>query len=151
MFQKQSKRKYILTKVTMKLNRNVDYSDFMGVAASALCTIHCALSPLLFMTKPAVIQTFGRPAHSHDAWASLDYIFLILSLIAVWYSSEHTANDNLSWVLWGAWSLFAIGLFLEPLELSFGIFLMYIGSILLVITHLENYRHCQHCTIRAVK
>lgn len=133
----------------MNPTKKINYSDWFGVAASALCTIHCALSPLFFVTKPVFASTFGAQAHSHGAWASLDYVFLVMSLLAVWYSSEHTNDSTISWMLWASWFVFAIGLFFEPLELSFGKFLMYVGSILLVIAHIKNYRHCQHCAIEA--
>ena len=132
----------------MNQTKKIDYSDWLGVAASALCTIHCALSPLFFVSKPVLASTFGPQMHTHGPWASLDYVFLILSLLAVWYSSEHTRDSAIAWILWGAWATFAVGLFFEPLEWSFGKILMYVGSIVLVIAHLKNYQHqCKDCTI----
>lgn len=122
----------------------MEYSDGVGVVASALCTIHCVLTPLLFMAKPMLTDTVHQHTHGHGIWALLDYIFLIISLLAVWYSSEHTENPTLKWVLWVAWVVFAIGLLLEPLGLSFGKWLMYIGSISLIIAHLKNHYYCQH-------
>ncbi len=129
----------------MNRTENMEYSDWLGVAASGLCAIHCTLTPLFFAAKPVLESTIGE--HTHGFWAALDYVFLGLSLLAVWYSARHTTHTVLRWVLWVAWGVFAVGLLSELLELSFGKWFMYAGSISLVIAHLKNYRHCQQCKI----
>lgn len=140
--------KRFIRKNSMNHTDNTDYSDWMGAVVSILCVVHCAVSPLFFVAKPVFASMMVSPhGHPHGLWASLDYIFLVLSLMAVWYSSEHTTHATLRWVLWASWVVFAIGLFFEPLEFPFGPWLMYAGSISLVIAHLQNYRHCQHCKI----
>lgn len=122
-----------------KLNR----SDLLGAAASGLCAIHCTLTPLLFAAKPILEGTMGEQAHGVGFWAVFDYVFLVLSLAAVWYSARHTSHSTIKWVLWIAWIVFAIGILSEPLELAYGKWLMYIGSITLVVAHLQNYRYCR--------
>lgn len=130
----------------MNKTKVIDYSDWLGASASALCLIHCALTPLIFVTKPLYFGMVGRPVHYHGWWAGLDYIFLALSLLAVWYSARHTPHLTLRWVLWAAWVVFAVGLLLEPYELILGQGLMYTGSITLVVAHIKNYFYCQqHC------
>lgn len=119
-------------------------SDLLGAAASGLCAIHCTLTPLLFAAKPLLDGTVGEHAHGGGFWAVFDYVFLLLSLAAVWYSARHTSHPTIKWVLWVSWVVFAIGILAEPLALSFGKWLMYAGSISLVITHLQNYRYCQN-------
>jgi hypothetical protein len=133
----------------MDQTENLEYSDWLGAAASGLCAIHCTLTPLLFAAKPVLEGSSGEH-HSPGFWAALDYIFLGLSLLAVWYSARHTSHGTVKWVLWAAWIVFAIGLLSEPLELSFGKWLMYAGSISLVIAHLKNYHHCQKCKTSSV-
>ena len=123
------------------------YSDILGTAASGLCAIHCALTPLFFAAKPLLESTTGEHTDGHGLWGMLDYVFLILSLLAVWYSARHTTHTNLKWILWVAWGVFALGLLSEPFELTFGIWLMYAGSFTLVIAHIKNYRHCQQCKL----
>lgn len=131
----------------MNQTKKIDYSDWLGAAASGLCAVHCALTPLLFAAKPALAGIVDEHAHGHGLWSSLDYIFLTLSLFAVWYSARHTTHPTLKWVLWIAWAVFAVGLLLEPFELAFGKWLMYAGSFALVIAHIKNYQHCQNCKV----
>ncbi len=131
----------------MNQTKKIEYSDWLGAAASGLCAIHCTLTPLFFAAKPVLESTIGGHAVNQSLWASLDFVFLALSLLAVWYSARHTVHTTLKWVLWVAWAVFAIGLLAEPLELSFGPWFMYAGSIALVIAHIQNYRHCKQCKI----
>ena len=118
-------------------------SDILGVTASGLCAIHCTITPILFAAKPVMEGTLGEHAHGSAFWALFDYVFLILSLVAVWYSARHTSLTSIKWVLWAAWLVFAFGLLSEPLEIPYGKWFMYAGSITLVIAHLQNYRYCQ--------
>ena len=131
----------------MNQTEKLDYSDWLGAAASGLCAIHCTLTPIFFAAKPVLDSTVGEHAHGHGWWGALDYIFLVLSLLAVWYSARHTTHTTLKWGLWAAWGLFAFGLLSEPFGVPFGHWFMYVGSISLVIAHIKNYRHCQQCKV----
>ncbi len=122
-------------------------SDFFGAAISTLCAIHCALSPILFAAKPILERTVHHDDHGHGFWRIFDFAFLILSLFAVRYSAKHTLSIILRWILWVAWIIFAAGILLEPLEMAFTKWLMYVGSITLVITHLKNYQYCKSATV----
>ncbi|MEL6305436.1 MAG: MerC domain-containing protein, partial [Bacteroidota bacterium] len=84
------------------------YSDFLGVAASGLCAIHCALTPVFFAARPILESTVGHHHHGNGFWSLLDYLFLVLSLAAVWYSARHTRHKGIRKVLWVAWVVFAI-------------------------------------------
>lgn len=117
----------------------------MGVAVSALCAIHCTLTPLLFAAKPLLESTVDEGSRHSLLWHGLDYIFLILSLLAVWFSSRNTGYKLIALLLWLAWGLFTVGIFAEQCEFEAGKWLMYFGSISLVITHLQNYRYCRQC------
>ena len=120
-------------------------SDFLGVLASGLCAIHCAVTPVFFIAKPFIHSSVNYHSHGSGFWAMLDYVFLVLSLIAVWFSSKHTNLKSIKWVLWSAWIVFSIGLLSERIHFENGIWLMYSGSAALVIAHVINYRHCQKC------
>ena len=139
--------KYFQRKSCMNQTEKTDYSDWLGAAASGLCAVHCALTPVLFAAKPILTSAAVGHTHGHGLWASLDYLFLILSLLAVWYSARHTTHPTIKWVLWAAWVLFAVGLLFEPFDLSFAHWLMYAGSISLVIAHIKNYQYGQHCKV----
>lgn len=127
----------------MDQTKKLNYSDWLGAAASGLCVIHCTLTPLLFAARPMLESTLDVHAHGSGFWALLDYLFLILSLAAVWYSARHTGHTGIKWILWGAWGIFAIGLLSEPFHFSYGKWFMYAGSITLVVAHLYNHRYCK--------
>ena len=131
--------------------KKINRSDLIGAAASGLCAIHCTLTPILFAAKPVLEGTMGVHAHGGGFWAVLDYTFLVLSLAAVWYSARHTNHATIKRILWIAWLVFAAGLLSEPLDLSYGKWLMYIGSVTLVITHLQNYRYCKNTVGMEIK
>ncbi|MGF1557111.1 MerC domain-containing protein [Paucihalobacter sp.] len=120
-------------------------SDIFGATISGICAIHCTLTPLLFAAKPLLQTTVDAHEHASDFWHALDYVFLILSLLAVWYSSVHTNHKTIKWGLWLAWLIFSLGIISEQLHLENGIWLMYLGSIGLIVTHIKNYRFCKKC------
>ncbi len=124
-------------------------SDLLGILASGLCAVHCAITPLFFAAKPLLDKAMSEGGHGCEhapwGWAMLDYVFLVLSGLAVWYSARHTDNRPIKLVLWAAWACFAIGLLLEAGHVAFGKWLMYTGSIALVVTHIVNFRHCRAC------
>ena len=128
--------------VWIKLKK-LNYSDWLGAVASGLCAIHCTLTPMFFAARPVLESTMGKHSHGPGFWALLDYLFLILSLAAVWYSTRHTDHTGIKRVLWGAWSIFAIGLLSEAFHFPYGKWFMYVGSIALVVVHLYNHRHCK--------
>jgi hypothetical protein len=129
----------------MEVIQNSNYSNLIGAAASGLCAVHCAATPLLFVAKPLLEGAAGEHAHAHGSplWAAFDYVFLVLSFVAVWYSTRHTDHRTLTRVLWVSWAVFALGLLSEPFNLPYGSWLMYGGSITLVVAHLKNFQHCQ--------
>ncbi len=123
--------------------QKLGYSDLLGVSASGLCAIHCAIAPLLFASKPLLESTLGEHGHSHGPgfWALLDYLFLLLSLVAVWYSAKHTSHKKIKAVLWIAWVVFSLGLLSESFHFERGKWFMYMGSIVLVVAHTYNHRY----------
>lgn len=129
----------------MEITQSSNYSNLLGAAASGLCAIHCAATPFIFAAKPLIEQVYDGHEHAHGSplWAAFDYIFLVLSFVAVWYSTRYTNHRNLKRLLWLGWVVFAAGILFEAFHLPYGHWLMYGGSFALVVTHLANYRHCQ--------
>ena len=120
-------------------------SDLLGVSASGLCAVHCILTPFLFAARPVMDGTIGQFVYDSGLWFVMDYIFWMFSLAAVWYSTRFTSHATIKWILWISLSVFTGGLLSEALELSYGKWFMYLGSISLIITHLQNHRYCQKC------
>ena len=95
------------------MNSLLVQSDKIGIIASTLCAIHCLMTPVLFVVKAC---TTSCCAESPIWWQSIDYIFLIISFIAIYYT---TKNSSKSWViisLWTSWILLLLTIISHSFE-----------------------------------
>ena len=76
--------------------------DLTGATVSLLCVLHCALTPLIFISKP-ILDSATITDGGLSGWEILDWGFLILSVGAVWYSAKHTLHQSLGYLLWIFW------------------------------------------------
>ena len=120
--------------------------DLVGMFASGLCAIHCAITPFIFVAKPFLNQVVGSSelncAHAPLAWRLFDFFFLFVSLLAVGYSAKNSDRLAIKRTFWISWSFLFVGLVTAKF---FGHALMYIGSFALVATHFINFRYCRAC------
>lgn len=113
-------------------------SDSYGAFASALCLVHCVLTPFLFVAQ-ANSQMLCAHGASPFWWSMIDYLFLAISLIAINYSAKKT---NLKWIsvaLYSSWALLALFVIGEKfgfMHLGYG--LIYVPALSLVGLHLYN-------------
>ncbi|MEM1083183.1 MAG: MerC domain-containing protein [Verrucomicrobiota bacterium] len=78
-----------------------DRIDRLGVAASILCAIHCALAPLLLLAAPVFGRAWANPA-SH-------WIIALLVIPLAGFSLFHGRRLSPTWVKWaGALGIAAI-------------------------------------------
>lgn len=116
-------------------------SDLFGAAASGLCLIHCVATPFLF-----IVQTCSETCcdASPSWWSSLDYIFLVISFLAIYRSSKTSSNRIISRALWSSWIVLAFIILNERLEFfHLPHFFIYIPAIALIILHLYHQKYCQ--------
>ncbi|UFH53904.1 MerC domain-containing protein [Spirosoma sp. KNUC1025] len=109
-------------------------ADYIGITGSILCIIHCLITPVLLMTS-AVFQD----EQLRIGYLSLDYVFIGVNIIAVYFATRHYAPAIIKKSLWGFLGLFTIALLLEDVAPAFE-YLAYLASAGLVITHLINIR-----------
>lgn len=107
-------------------------SDVLGISSSLVCLAHCLAGPIML----------GAAAHAHDtseagSWwlhPGWNYVFLVLSFVAVRFSVRHMASRVLRRVLWGTFGLLGIALLFESagewLEYA-----VYAASGLLIVLH----------------
>ncbi len=119
-------------------------SDLLGTMASSLCLAHCIATPFLFIAQASSATfTSGPPTW----WKLIDYIFLLISFGAVYWS---TKNTTISWIkplLWGSWFFLTAIIFNEKLELlPLPEAIIYIPAIALAMLHLYNRKHCKCAT-----
>lgn len=126
------KEKYMITFISKR-------SDILGAASSALCIVHCIISPLIFAVAPFIGYSDSVTNHDHGKgmWDFMDVIFLILGLIAVQFTK--VKFGIIKKILWASWFVLAMGLGLDRLGSQPGHFLMYTGSSGLIFTHIINY------------
>ena len=108
--------------------------DKAGIASALLCTIHCLVVPVLFILKS---YWTGHSTLQLPWWyEKIDYLFLVISFIAVYHSAGHTPLKAFKISLWFFWLALAIALMAhESLH-----WLAYIASTGLIATHFVNLR-----------
>ncbi|PIY11610.1 MAG: hypothetical protein COZ18_03685 [Flexibacter sp. CG_4_10_14_3_um_filter_32_15] len=142
-------------------------SDFIGAISAFLCIIHCAIVPILmgfhsvyYAGDVLTSTSHTEDLHNHSVdsfhffegshWHSLDYFFIIITLVAVYFA---TRTSVVSWIkigLWSCASLFIISILLE--EYIVGIeYLAYLASALLIVFHFLNQHLGKKMTLNANK
>ena len=118
----------------MSLKGHTVNSDKTGITSALLCTVHCMVIPALFLVKywQADNNAFTLP----NWWEKLDYVFLAISLWAVYHSAAHARFVQVKISLWFFWCLFALAVvFDKTLHM-----LAYVASAGLIVTHLINLK-----------
>ncbi len=123
----------------MKFNFLDKKADYLGIAGSVLCIIHCLLTPVLIMTSTLLKDNLVR-----TSVLGLDYVFIGVNVMAVYFATRHATSPAIKMALWSFLALFAGALLLEHTNRVFE-YLTYVASAGLVFTHLLNLRqHRQH-------
>ncbi len=120
----------------MKASHSHGKADYIGILGSVLCIIHCLLMPAL-----AFGSTFASH-HQHAGMLSLDYFFILVNGVAVYYATRNHKSLPVRILLWGALTIFSVSLILEGTHPAFA-WLGYAGSALLIVGHLVNLYICQ--------
>ena len=111
---------------------------FLGAFFSFLCLIHCILTPIIFISGcAATVSTSHSP--SELFWGSFDYLFIIVSLIAVFFSSKNSKSAYIKYALWLCWAILSFYLINEKIHLlELNEITLYISASYLVILHSYN-------------
>jgi len=115
--------------------------DTIGIIAGSLCTIHCMATPFLFIAKAC---STACCADAPVWWIMIDYLFLLISFIAIFFINKVL---NIKWLkisFWSSWGL----LLLAILDHSFAIYFLprnfiYIPSFLIIVLHFYNVKFCK--------
>jgi len=109
-------------------------ADYIGITGSVLCLIHCMVTPVLMMTTALL-----RNEQLRIGFLSLDYAFIGINIVAVYFATKANGSSVIKKALWGFLVLFAVGILLEDVSESF-LLIGYVASAGLVMTHLLNIR-----------
>lgn len=115
--------------------------DKIGIVSSALCMIHCIGTPFIFFAKAC------QTTCCSDAplwWLIIDYIFLVISFIAIYYTTKKKINAWLNKFFWASW----ITLFFAVIEHSFSLslvpnYFIYIPAFLIILLHFYSLKYCK--------
>ena len=75
-------------------------SDHIGVTASSICMLHCYFTPLLFLSQ-ATSVTFTQEIPF--LWQSLNYLFLLISFLAIYYTAKNSSKLSVKVLLVSTW------------------------------------------------
>ncbi|MET1259239.1 MerC domain-containing protein [Flagellimonas sp. DF-77] len=115
--------------------------NILGAAASTLCLIHCLATPFLFVAQAEIA---GHAEAHPEWWGTLDILFLIISLAAVWRSAQTSSKTWMQVALWGSWIVLAFILLNEKMgwyHLMEEV--IYLPTLALIFFHLYNRKYCQ--------
>ena len=135
------------------MNLSIKYSDKVGAASNILCMLHCFATPFIFLSQT-------QTAHiGHDvpfAWQIINYFFITISGIAVYYSAKNTTNNFVKVFMVLFWLIISFLIISEGLELlHLPEILTYISASYLSLLHIYNLKYCtcndEECCIHEKK
>lgn len=135
----------------MRLTLNSISPDIIGASASGLCLIHCIATPFIFVAK-ACTATASCCSEAPLWWRAVDYLFIVVSFMAIYYSTKNSSKKwvvNAMWVSWALLVLVVIGeSFLGESFLGGSIptLIMYLPAFSIIGLHFYNMRYCKCST-----
>ena len=124
----------------MILNINLDK---VGIGASLLCAIHCALLPVLFTTLPLFGIELLENEHVELGFIVFSFAVGSLGLYASYKKHHQKIVPLLLFVIGISCLLFSNYLLGESLE----VFGKIAGATAIIIAHIINWRYCKCCKI----
>jgi len=108
--------------------------------ASSLCMIHCLATPFLFVVQ---VCTASCCEAGPWWWSLIDYLFLIVSIVAIYFSAKATTLKWMPFVLYLSWGILALLLLHDRFPL-FDIphAMIYLPAFTLVFLHIYNRKYC---------
>ena len=114
-------------------------SDYIGIVSAVICLIHCIITPLFFSAYMHSHVHEGH-GHVHSAGFNVDYIFLTIGLVAVWFSTKHADRTWIKVLLWASYLILFISVVFEATSPIF-FWSLYAASVALIAAHVINLRH----------
>lgn len=127
-----------------KLSFTNTKSDLFGAFASSLCMVHCLATPLIFVVQASTTRCSEvGPLW----WRTLDYLFLVVSIIAIHQSAKMTTLSWMPKAMYAGWGVLAFLIINESFHaLPIPHILVYIPAFSLVFLHLYNRKYCRCAT-----
>ena len=107
-------------------------ADLIGIGGSVLCIAHCLVLPVLVLS--------GVLVGSENHWESLDYFFVGLAAVAVFFSARRLSHPLIRRGLWLSWVGFSGAILLHEAYPA-SLYASLAFSLLLAFFHVASYRH----------
>lgn len=108
-------------------------NDKLGIGSALVCTIHCLITPIVLLTIQGAVW-----------WHHLNYIFLLISSLAVFNAFKHIHITWIRNVLLSGIVLLGFGIFLAE-NIHWFHYVGYMGSCCLIFAHTANiYLHLKN-------
>lgn len=114
--------------------------DKLGIIASALCLVHCMATPVLFLAKACSTTCC---ADAPIWWQFIDYMFIVISFIAIYFATQNSSKSWLQMALWGSWAVLLVTILSETVNLNLlPAHFVYFPALSIVVLHFYNQRYC---------
>ena len=123
------------------LNNTIINSDHIGILTGFVCGLHCIMTPLLFIYQ---IELINLNKDEIFSWQSLNYLFMIISFLAVYRSAKNSSNSIIKILMFVSWIFLSLSLLNEQFEI-FRIeeFYTYLAITSICSLHFYNLRYCR--------
>lgn len=116
-------------------------TDYIGALAALLCLLHCIATPFVFIAK-------ANSAYCCEIapswWQFIDYVFLPISLYAVYRISSTQKKNWLVVVLWISWAALLLIVMNEKMSfIALPEETIYFPAISLILLHVYNLKYCK--------
>ena len=116
-------------------------SDHVGVTASSLCMLHCFFTPLLFLSQAT---TVSLNQNIPFVWQSLNFLFLLISLLAIYHTVKNSSRLSVKVLLVSSWLILTSLIINEFFEISsIPELYTYASSTSLAGLHVYNLKYCR--------
>ena len=117
--------------------------DAVGMMASTLCLIHCIATPFLFLAKTCSV-TAACCADAPIWWQIIDYLFIVVSFMAIYFATKNTSKSWIKTALWSAWGILLFAILNETIQTNLlPAAFVYVPALSIVALHLYNQKYCQ--------
>ena len=113
--------------------------DKLGILSSALCLIHCFITPFIYMSFASLKQN----ELISFSLNGVNVIFIIFSLVAVNRSTKITTSKIIKPIFWLSWILLFFVLFNEvAMIIELPEIFSYTSALILAGVHIYNLNFC---------
>ena len=120
------------------------FYDYLGIAGSGLCLIHCLAMPVLFFVQNSLGRDLLKGMDLENIY--LDYLFIALCFFAIFSVTKNSNSRKTIVSFWFFFLLFSISILFEE-DFEYLNFVGYGASLGLIITHIININHIKKCQI----